>query len=102
MAKKDWPSIEEQLSEAHAAPGSALEQLIIDNQDFHLLDPEEAHDKIGLPVWLRVLWQKNHPGKFYPRALKNLHRWMLLHQDLPKGSVAIIHEHKKEERKHAE
>jgi hypothetical protein len=47
-----------------------------------------------LPVWLRVYWRKRHPeGAYsandptggYPRVLKNLYAWMVLHQDLPSG-----------------
>jgi hypothetical protein len=89
-----WPSVEEQLAAAKVVHGSALEKLIRENQDFHLLRPEEANDKIGLPVWLRVYWRKQHPeGAYsandptggYPRVLKNLYAWMVLHQDLPSG-----------------
>jgi hypothetical protein len=89
-----WPSVEEQLAAAKVVHGSALEKLIRENQDFHLLRLEEANDKIGLPVWLRVYWRKQHPeGAYsandptggYPRVLKNLYAWMVLHQDLPSG-----------------
>jgi len=86
-----WPSVEEQLVAANVARGSALEKLIRDNQDFNLLRPEEANDKIGIPPWLRVHWRKAHPeGKYspndpsggYPRVLKRTLAWMLSHQDL--------------------
>ena len=89
-----WPSLQEQLDTAKAPQDSALEKLIKDNQDFHLLRPEEANDKIGLPLWLRVHWRKQHPeGVYsasdptggYPRVLKNIYTWMLLHQDLKGG-----------------
>jgi hypothetical protein len=60
-----WPSVEEQLAAAKVARGSALEKLIRDNQDFHMLRPEEANDKIGLPLWLRVYWRKQHPELVY-------------------------------------
>ena len=91
MSQPTWPSVDQQLASAKVRPGSALEKLIQDNQDFHLLQPQEAADKIGLPVWLRVYWRKQHPEAEYrlgdptggyPRALKNLHAWMLTHQDL--------------------
>src|SRR4051794_27871751 len=94
MSRPVWPSIERQLAEAEVRPGSALEKLIQQNQDFHLLRPEEATDQIGLPLWLRVHWRKQHPELEYgadnptggyPRALKNLHAWMLTHQDLQPG-----------------
>ena len=95
MAEPRWPSAEEQLDQAQVPPGSALERLIRENQDFHLLRPEEATDRIGLPLWLRVYWRKRHPRASYPaddptggypRALKNLHAWMLANPDLPAES----------------
>jgi hypothetical protein len=91
-----WPSLEEQLAAAKAVPGSALEKLIKDNQDFHLLQPAEAHDDIGLPVWLRVYWRKTHPdvlhstvnpGAGYPDGLYTMYAWMLAHPDMPWGST---------------
>src|SRR3954454_22478217 len=36
-----WPTVEQQLILVHIAPGSALEQLVRENQNFHLLRPEE-------------------------------------------------------------
>ena len=86
-----WPSVEEQLAASRAVKGTALEKLIRDNQDFEMLRPEEASDNIKLPHWLRVSWRKQHPKEVYsakdptggyPRVLKNLHSWMILHQDL--------------------
>ena len=91
MPQPVWPSVEHQLVQSNVIPGSALEKLIRDNQDFHLLRSEEATDKIGLPQWLRVYWRKQHPEVEYrdddptggyPRVLRNLHAWMLTHQDL--------------------
>ncbi len=96
-AKPAWPSVEEQLAAAKVVKGSALERLIRENQDFRLLRADEADDKVGLPPWIRVHWRKHHPeGAYatgdptggYPRALKRLHAWMLLNQDLPPGSPA--------------
>ena len=90
-----WPSVEEQLEAAKARRGSALTKLIRQNQDFHLLRPEEAHDDAGLPVWLRVYWRKNHPdvqhstvnpGAGYPDVLYTVLTWMLAHPDLPWGT----------------
>src|SRR5437870_1842249 len=52
-----WPAVEQQLTQAVLAPGSSLESLIRDNQDFSLLRPEEATDTIGLPPWMRVYWR---------------------------------------------
>jgi len=89
-----WPSLAEQLAAEHAKPGSGLEGLIRRNQDFSLLRPEEAHDKIGLPPWLRVLFRKEHPELVfsgadptggYPRVLNELRVWLRTHQDLLRG-----------------
>lgn len=86
-----WPTVEEQLAQAGATQGTALERLIRENQDFHLLRPEEANDRIGIPPWLRVHWRKAHPdGRYssddptggYPRTLRDTHSWMLAHPDL--------------------
>ena len=88
--KDPWPSIEEQLRAGNIRPGSALDQLIRDNQEFEMLRPEEANDRLGLPPWIRVFWRKQHPdGKYfgpsggYPLVLERLVEWMLAHQDLP-------------------
>jgi hypothetical protein len=98
MAQPRWPSAEEQLDKDRVPRGSALERLIHENQDFHLLRPEEAADRVGLPLWLRVYWRKRHPtAKYpaddptggYPRALKNLHAWMLANPDLPAESAPV-------------
>ena len=73
-------------------PGSKLEELIKENQDFSLLRPEEAHDQIRIPLWLRVQFRKRHPESTptpgdptggYPLALRDLYLWMVEHQDLP-------------------
>jgi hypothetical protein len=90
----NWPTVEHQLVRERAVPGSALERLIQDNQDFSLLRPEEAGDKIPVPLWLRVWWRKGHPADpvsaqdptgGYPRALAEIHEWMRTHQDLLPG-----------------
>jgi hypothetical protein len=84
-----WPALEEQLATSRVVRGSALEGLIRDNQDFHMLRPEEAHDQLRVPVWLRVYWRKLHPDADYsapsggyPLTLVDLHEWMMQHQDL--------------------
>ena len=91
MAEVAWPSVDEQLNQHNVPPGSALERLIREHQDFHLLRPEEATDRIGIPPWLRVYWRKQHPELDYraedptggyPRILRNLHAWMVAHPDL--------------------
>lgn len=84
-----WPTFEEQLTAVKVKPGSALEKLIRDNQDFDLLYPEEAHDGLPYPPWLRVYWRKAHPEVdwyrtvAYPLILKEIGGWMRRHQDLP-------------------
>ena len=91
MAERAWPSVDAQIADDRISPGSPLEQLIRENQDLHLLRPEEAADRIGLPPWLRIYWRKKHPGLTYsaddptggyPRALRNLYAWMLANPDL--------------------
>ncbi|HEX6898645.1 MAG TPA: sialidase family protein [Thermoanaerobaculia bacterium] len=86
-----WPSVDQQLAKDKVEPGSPLEKLIRANQDFQMLRPEEANDKIPVPGWLRVAWRKEHPeGNYtaddptggYPHALKEIHEWMVKHQDL--------------------
>lgn len=90
--KPEWPSLEQQLRDAKVISGSALEQLILDNQDFEMLRPEEANDDLGFPPWLRVYWRKQHPERAhpphdptggYPRVLEEVYSWMRTHQDLP-------------------
>lgn len=79
MSEPAWPSFEEQLSKDRVEQGTALERLVQENQDFHLLRTEEANDKLGIPLWLRVAYRKQHPDQEfpaddptggYPRALK--------------------------------
>lgn len=86
-----WPSVNEQLQSAGVIPGSALERLILENQDFGRLRADEARDTLGLPGWLRVMWRKAHPELEYsakdptggyPRVLREVLEWMLSHQDL--------------------
>lgn len=87
-----WPSLDEQLRQAQAPPNSPLAKLIADNQDFSMLRPEEAHDNLKLPPWLRVLYRKSHPdGDYsasnpsggYPQYAWTAFEWMKLHPDLP-------------------
>jgi hypothetical protein len=86
-----WPSIERQLAESEIEPGSRLEALVRENQDFDLLRSEELTDRIRVPFWLRVQFRKQHPDIVpapgdptggYPLALRDLYKWMLDHQDL--------------------
>ncbi|HEY0515068.1 MAG TPA: Ig-like domain-containing protein [Thermoanaerobaculia bacterium] len=91
-----WPSLQEQLQKDRVIPGSNLEKLIAENQDFSILRPEETRDSIKIPLWLRVLWHKNHPNdKYspndptggYPLVLHEVREWMLTHQDLKPGRI---------------
>lgn len=94
-----WPGLQRQLAADRVVVGSPLESLIASNQDFALLRPEEARDTLPVPLWLRVLWRKAHlegsysgadPTGGYPLALKDLHEWMLSHQDLLPGLPEIF------------
>jgi hypothetical protein len=89
--QQTWPTVDQQLTASRVQPGTALEKLILSNQDFQMLRAEEVHDKIQVPLWLRVWWRKAHPeGDYsaadptggYPRALREAAEWMMLHQDL--------------------
>jgi hypothetical protein len=93
-ARSPFLSLQRQLAADHVVPGSALERLIRDNQDFRLLRAEEAHDRIPVPAWLRVYWRKAHPEVEYsaadptggyPLVLREVHEWMLSHQDLERA-----------------
>jgi hypothetical protein len=84
-----WPKLEEQLRASRVKPGTALEELVRENQGFEILRPEEADDQLHVPVWLRVYWRKLHPDADYsppsggyPLTLVDLHEWMMQHQDL--------------------
>jgi hypothetical protein len=87
-----WPTLERQLTDARAVPGSAFAELIAANQDFSILRPEEANDNLRIPPWLRVYYKSNHPnGDYsasnpsggYPEYVRTALQWMMLHQDLP-------------------
>ena len=91
-----WPSLAEQLQKDHIKPGSALERLVRDNQDFRLLRAAEASENRNLPPWLRVFWRKAHPeltysasdpSGGYPLILHEIYTWMLSHQDLVTGDL---------------
>jgi hypothetical protein len=94
QAQPVWPSVQQQLEKDHVIPGSALEKLISENQEFGMLRPDEATDSRGIPLWLRVLYRKNHPTDRYsasdptggyPLVLHEIYEWMLTHQDLKRG-----------------
>jgi len=95
-AQPAWPTLEKQIKKDRIIPGSALDALVQNNQDFRMLRAEEANDKIPVPLWLRVYWRKGHPeGRYaaddptggYPHVLKEIHEWMLTHQDLRPNSA---------------
>jgi hypothetical protein len=100
-----WSPVEAQLTRDKVIPGSALEKLIRANQDTSVLGPNEREDDgIGLPLWLRVLWKKDHPESRelsddpsggYPLVLQEAREWLLNHQDLkpvPNKKAASISE----------
>lgn len=89
-----WPTLQRQLAADRVVVGSPLQSLIESNQELDLLRPEEARDTLPVPLWLRVLWRKAHPeGSYsgddptggYPLALKEVHEWLVSHQDLLPG-----------------
>jgi len=91
----DRRSLDYQLKESRVIPGSALERLIRENQEFNLLNPSESRDNIIAPLWLRVWWRKAHPELRYssedptggyPLVLKEIWEWMVTHQDLVPGN----------------
>jgi hypothetical protein len=93
-ATPSWPNVTQQLSRDRVVPGSPLEHLIRDNQDFQKLHKAELTDTLGIPPWLRVYWRKAHPDFVYsaadptggyPRVINEIHEWMLAHQDLVPG-----------------
>lgn len=93
-----WPTLQRQLAADRVVVGSPLQSVIESNQEIDLLRPEEARDTIPVPLWLRVLWRKAHPeGSYsgadptggYPLALKEVHEWMVSHQDLLPGLAEI-------------
>src|SRR5512142_557806 len=63
-----WPTLDAQLAQDHVIPGSALDRLIRDHQDFSSLNPKEAGDTLGLPPWLRLVWRQGNPQWKYDPA----------------------------------
>ncbi len=94
QGKAKFPSLDEQLKNAKAKPGSKLDKLIRDNQDFSKLKDKDAYDSI-VPPWLKVHYRKNHPEVNYdndndptggyPLVLKEILEWMMTHQDFKPG-----------------
>jgi hypothetical protein len=98
QANAKFPSLDEQLKKAHAKPGSKLEKLIKDNQDFSKLKPRDTDDTI-VPPWLKVYWQKGHaevnydtddPTGGYPLVLKEIYEWLVTHQDFKPGNPEAL------------
>jgi len=95
-ANAKFPDLDEQLKNAHAKSGSALEKLIKANQDFSKLKERDKSDSI-VPPWLKVYWRKGHPEANYdndndptggyPLVLKEVYEWMVTHQDLKSGNA---------------
>jgi hypothetical protein len=91
------------IERGRVIPGSALDRLIQENQEVGMLRAAEVEDNLVVPLWLRVLWRKNHPEMMrsadlrvaqnqtidptggYPLVLKEIWEWMLTHQDLQPG-----------------
>jgi hypothetical protein len=97
VSSTEWPSVEEQLTAHGVRPGSALERLIRAHQDFGVLRPDEAADRLGIPPWLRVYWRRQHPESRYaasdptggyPMLIKKYLAMMLANQDRPEWSEA--------------
>src|SRR5258708_5540878 len=92
-----WPSLQKQLETDHVIPGSALEKLTAEKRELGMRGREEAPDPRRIPLWLRVLWRKNHPTDHYlahdptggyPLVIHEIYEWMLSHQDLQPGQHA--------------
>ncbi|MCK6684303.1 MAG: pre-peptidase C-terminal domain-containing protein [Thermoanaerobaculia bacterium] len=88
------PPLDRQLSQHGIRKGTALEKLVIANQDFKMLRADERADTGRIPGWLKVYWRKNHPEARYsaqdptggyPHVIKEVLEWMLSHQDLRPG-----------------
>ena len=93
-AAPPWPTLKQQLEEDRVVPGSALERLIAENQDFRLLRPEEAHDQIrgarsgcasSGARRTRTEYSRRRSDRRLSAVLKEIHEWMLTHQDLLPG-----------------
>jgi len=95
-SKPKRPTVEEQIESAKAPKGSTLEKLIRANQEFELLHPDEFDDEYPIPLWLRVLWRKEHPdvplpatnpGAAYPEVLSQVYKRMVAnpHDDWQSG-----------------
>ena len=90
-----FPTLDAQLKQAHAKPGSALDKLIRANQNFGQLKKRDADYAQIVPPWLKVYWRKGHPEVNYdndndptggyPHVLKEVFEWMVSHQDLEPG-----------------
>jgi hypothetical protein len=98
-APRHWPTLPEQLARDEVRPGTALDALVRGNQDFSLLHQRELGDTIPVPPWLRVYWRKVHPEWSYdpedptggyPFVLKEIHEWMITHQDLAPGPGRLL------------
>jgi hypothetical protein len=108
MKKIPWPTMHEQLAVSKVAHGSALEKLIQENQEVHLLRPDESEDDlVGLPLWFRVYWRKQHPNEKnssgspvgdYPDVSNKILLWMISNQDLPPDPL-LWHSIKKNNKK---
>jgi hypothetical protein len=83
-------TVAEQIKNTGAPANSALAKLISENQDTGLLHPDELNDDYPTPLWLRVLWRKQHPeipmpaknpGAAYPEILSQIYKRMVANPD---------------------
>jgi hypothetical protein len=95
-AAGSWPSVAEQLAGAKVIPGSALEKLIRENQDFEMLGKGDVDELWSLPPWFKVYWRKKHPEINFKgppvadsRIMQTLYEWMLQNQDLSHDLVEM-------------
>jgi hypothetical protein len=95
-ANAQFPSLAAQLQSANVRPGSGLDKLIRQNQDFSKLKVRDLNDPL-IPPWLKVYWRKGHPEANYdnptdptggyPHVLKEVLEWLMTHQELKPGNA---------------
>ncbi|MGA7615599.1 MAG: fibronectin type III domain-containing protein, partial [Thermoanaerobaculia bacterium] len=98
-----WPTVAQQVAQAGAKHGTALEALIMRYGPEPVLTsklfPQELNDGRNIPYWLRTYWREQHPetrcrivrlqgggfdrtyGGCYPLVLHEVYEWMQSHQN---------------------